>query len=332
MMNRKQAGARNLSRFGFLFVIAFVGILIALFIPWNAWAFASHPQPVQNYEEAAQRIEALRANRQSEMNRDCLLQFLTHGQKVQHVVILVHGYTNCPAQFAQLGQQLYDLGYNVLIAPLPHHGLANRMNNEQGRLTARELTAYADEMVDLAHGLGEQVDIMGISAGGVTAAWVAQNRSDVETAVMISPAFGYQQIPTLLTAPMMNASLALPDTFTWWDETLKEDIAPLHAYPRYSRHSLAEFLRLGFAVQLKSWRTAPAAQRVIVVTNANDTAVNNKLTMEVVRRWQRNGDNVMTYEFPSNLGLSHDLIDPEQPDQQVDVTYPQLIGLLTMEH
>lgn len=66
---------------------------------------------------------------------------------MQHVILLVHGYTNCPAQFGKLGRQFYDLGYNVLIAPLPHHGLADRLNDEQGQLSARELTAYADEMM-----------------------------------------------------------------------------------------------------------------------------------------------------------------------------------------
>lgn len=330
-MKRNQATAGKLKRFFIVFAIIVIGILIALFTPWNVWALSSHPNPVQSYEEAAERIEILRADRQSAMNPDCLLQFLTHGQKVERAIILVHGYTNCPAQFAALGQQFYDLGYNVLIAPLPHHGLADRLNEEQSQLVASELTSYADEMVDLAHGLGEQVSMMGISGGGVTTAWAAQFRSDLDTAVIISPAFGYQQIPTRLTAPTMNILLVMPKTFEWWDENLKEDIGPSHAYPRYSKRTLAQLLKLGFAVQVRSWQASPAARRVIVVTNANDFDVNNALTAEVVRRWQMRGTNIETYEFPLSLGLGHDLIDPEQPDQQISVTYPQLIDLVMHE-
>jgi len=44
------------------------------------------------------------------------------------------------------------------------------MTDEQSQLTADELVAYADEMVDIAQGLGEQVIMVGISAGGVTTA------------------------------------------------------------------------------------------------------------------------------------------------------------------
>jgi alpha-beta hydrolase superfamily lysophospholipase len=328
-VNRKQPATRK--RFFLALSLLVISILIAAFLPWNAWALTSNSHPVQSYEEATKQIDVLRTDRQSEMNPDCLLQLLTHGKKVQHVIILVHGYTNCPAQFGELGQQFYELGYNVLIAPLPHHGLANRINDEQGQLTGKELAAYADQVVDIAHGLGEHVDMAGISAGGVVTAWAAQYRSDLDTAMIISPAFGFQQIPTRLTAPAMNITSLLPDSFTWWDPNLKEDVAPFHTYPRYSKHALAQIMRIGFAVQVKSWISAPAAHRIIIVTNANDTSVNNMLTAEVVRRWQRSGLKVETYEFPISLGLDHDLIDPDQPHQPVDIVYPQLIALITHE-
>jgi pimeloyl-ACP methyl ester carboxylesterase len=330
MMKRTRAAAGGgTRRFILLAILIVLGILLVLFIPWNVWALSSNPHPVQSYDEATQRIEILRADRPSQMNPDCLPQLMTHGSMVQHVIILVHGYTSCPAQFSALGQQFYDLGYNVLIAPLPHHGLADRMTDEQNRLTAKELAEYADEMVDIAHGLGKQITMMGISGGGVTTAWAAQNRSDLDTAVIISPAFGYQQIPTRLTAPVMNITIILPDAFQWWDPVLKENIGPSHAYPRYSKHALVAFLKLGFGVRFKSWQTPPAAHRIVMVTNANDTSVNNELTAEVVRGWQEKGANIETYEFPLSLGLAHDLIDPAQADQPIDIIYPKLVELAT---
>lgn len=81
----------------------------------------------------------------------------------------------------------------------------------------------------------------------------------------------------------MNIMLVLPDSFEWWDTDLKEKTELSYAYPRYSKHALAQFLELGFAVQVRSWGAAPAAHRVIVVTNANDTSVNNALTFDVVQ-------------------------------------------------
>jgi pimeloyl-ACP methyl ester carboxylesterase len=313
-----------------LIILAILGIIAAiLFTPWNISRLASHSKPAQNYEEAVQRIEALKANGVSRMNPGCVTQFMTHGQKTDKVVIFVHGYTNCPAQFMDLGQRFYELGYNVIIAPLPHHGLADRMTDEQGQLTADELAAYADQMVDIADGLGEQITMVGISGGGVTTAWAAQNRKDINVAVVISPAFGYKAIPTTLTAPMMNVVLTLPDTFVWWDEALKENEPPSHAYPRYSKHALAQVLRLGFAVQSKAGQQAPAAAKILVITNANDTSVNNELTAKVVSAWTRKGANITTYEFPASLGYAHDLIDPSQPTLPIDNIYPKLIELIT---
>ena len=313
----------------FTIIIILFALIASLFIPWNVGALTSHPHPAQSYEEAVQRIDVLKANRLSEMNPDCVTQFMTHGNKVAHAIILVHGYTSCPAQFQELGQRFYDLGYNVLIAPLPHHGLADRMTDEQAQLTAKELAGYADEVVDIAQGLGDHISMLGISAGGVTTAWAAQNRSDIDLAVIISPAFGFKQIPTPLTVVLMNAYLLLPNSFVWWDPALQTNSKPFHAYPRYAKRALAQTLELGFAVQAQARQTAPAASKIIVVTNANDTSVNNELTSKVVAYWQADGTQIRTYEFPLSLGLGHDLIDPEQPDQQIEVVYPELIDLVT---
>ena len=140
-------------------ILPIIGILLALvFIvltPWNISNLTSHPRPVQSYAEALQRVETLRAQEPPGMNPVCKLQLMTHDKKVDCAIILVHGYTNCPQQFNELGQRFYALGYNVLIAPLPHHGLADRMTETHAQLKAEELTVYADETVDIAKGLGE---------------------------------------------------------------------------------------------------------------------------------------------------------------------------------
>jgi len=295
--------------------------------PWNISRLSSHPQPVQSYAEAIQRIEILREQERTGMNPVCQLQLMTHEKKVDRAIIFVHGYTNCPQQFKELGQRFYDLDYNVLIAPLPHHGLADRMTDSQAQLKAEELAAYADETVDIAQGLGSQVTMMGISAGGVTTAWAAQNRSDLDLAVIISPALGFQQIPTPLTAAVMNIFSFLPDSFAWWDPELQENAPPSHTYPRYSRHALVQILRLGFATQAAAQHRQPAAKRIVVVFNPTDDAINNQLVEVLVNHWQAHKANLTTYTFDPALELHHDLIDPSQPYQQTDIVYPRLIDL-----
>jgi carboxylesterase len=321
------------------FVLLIVGIVsfivFILFTPWNIAYLTSHPHPVQSYAEALQRIKALRIQEVPDMNPVCRLQFMTHDRQVKRVIVLVHGYTNCPQQFHEFGQRFYNLGYNVLLAPLPHQGLADRMTEEQAQLKAEELITYTDEMVDIAHGLGKQVVLVGFSGSGVTTAWAAQYRRDIDLAVIISPIFGFQQIPTPLTVPAANLYLALPNSFRWWDpscqDSCQEDSGPTYAYPRYSTRALAEIVRLGSAVQVTAQRESPAAHSILVVTNANDPYVNNALTDAFVKVWREHNAHVTTYEFEAALRLGHDLIDPTQPDERIDIVYPRLIDLITQE-
>jgi dienelactone hydrolase len=303
-------------------------MLYLILTPRNISNLVSHPDPVHSYAEALQRVDQMRAQEPPGMNPLCQLQLMTHDKKVARSIILVHGYTNCPQQFKELGERFYNLGYNVLIAPLPHHGLADRNTEEQGLLKAEQLTAYADQTVDIAQGLGEQVVMMGISAGGVTTSWAAQHRSDIDLAVIISPAFGFQQIPAPLTAAVMNITGLLPDSFEWWDPALQEQTPPLYAYPHYSRHALAQTLRLGLAVQAEARHSPPAARRIIMVVNPTDESIDNGRILEVIKNWQAHGANLSTYQFDDTLQLRHDLIDPTQPYQQIETVYPRLIELV----
>ncbi|MFC1509261.1 alpha/beta hydrolase [Candidatus Omnitrophota bacterium] len=305
-----------------------VAAVVIIMTPWNISNLSSLPHPAQSYTEAVQRVEILRAQEPPDMAPVCHLKFMTHDKKADRAIILVHGYTNCPQQFYELGQHFYELGYNVLIAPLPQHGLADRMTEAHAHLKAEELAAYADETVDIAQGLGGEVIMMGLSAGGVATAWAAQHRSDIDVAVIISPAFGFKKIPTLLTAAAMNIHKYIPNSFGWWDPVLQADRPPPYAYPRYSTQALRQILRLGFATQADAKRMQPAAKKMVVVFNVHDNSINNALTMDIVEIWKAHNANLITYEFDANLTVGHDLIDPTQPDQQIDIVYPLLIDLV----
>lgn len=318
-----------LRRWWWVGVLLVLGLLLWAFCtPALVGRIASHPRPAASYAEAVQRAEAWRAQAPAGMNPLCELQLLTHGQQTDRAIVLVHGYTNCPQQFKALGQQFYDLGYNVLIAPMPYQGLADRMSEAHAQLTAEELAAYGDEAVDIARGLGQHVTLMGISAGGAVTAWAAQYRDDLDLAVIISPAIGFKAIPTPLTAAAMNGYGLLPNSFTWWDAEKQAEGTPPYTYPRYSTRALVQTLRLGFATEADARRQRPAAHQIIVVFNANDQAVNNERTTQFIQLWQAQGAPLTTYEFPVDLQLGHDLIDPNDPSARTDVVYPRLIELV----
>jgi carboxylesterase len=307
-------------------VMAVPGYL--LFKPLDIENLKSNPRPVRSYAEAVQRVEDLRSREPADTNPACSLQFLTQGRKVKRAIVFVHGYTNCPNQFLPLGRAFNKIGYNVLIAPLPHHGLSERMTIEHELLTAEELVSYADEMVDIAQGLGEKVTMVGISAGGVTAACAAQFRSDLDAAVIISPAFGFDFLPASLTRPATNFYLTLPNYFEWWDASRKADGTPDHSYPRYSSHALAQILRLGYAVRDAAEGREPAARAITIITNGNDRDINADLVDAIADKWSEGSAILETFEFPADLNLGHDLIDPAQTNQRIDIVYPRLMELI----
>jgi alpha-beta hydrolase superfamily lysophospholipase len=313
----------------FFFVVVIAALAFFALRPAGLAGLAAHPRPAASYDEAAQRVSAL----QAQEGEGCLAagrtRLLTHGARTARAVVLVHGYTACVEQFVPLGQQFFDRGCNVLIARLPHHGRADRLTDEHGQLTAEELAAYADEVVDIAAGLGERVCMAGLSCGGVTTAWAAQNRADVDRALVISPAVGFRQVPRAVTVPLMNVVRLLPDAFAWWEPELKEKSGLPGSYPRYSRRALAETLRLGFATLRCAGQRPAAAASIVMVTNAHDDRVDNAAAARLVAAWRAGGTrNVSQYEFPAGLQVGHDLIDPQQPDARPEVVFPKLVELM----
>ncbi len=291
----------------------------------------SHPDPVATHAEALERIRAWADEAPPDILPQGRLQFLSHDRKTDAAVVFVHGYTSCPHQFLALGQLFFERGYNVLIAPVPYHGLADRMTTAHAKLRAVDLAVYGDRVVDIAQGLGNAVAVAGISMGGAVSAWVGQYRRDVALAVPISPFLGAYVVPAPLTGLAAGIARRLPNQFQWWDPIRQADDGFEYGYPRYATHALCEILHLGQTVQRSAEIRPPAARALLAVTNANDRAVNNTVTRTLVQAWQRQGSPVRTFEFEARLELLHDLIDPNQRGQRVNIVYPKLLELMAGE-
>lgn len=290
----------------------------------------STPHPAQSYSEAITRIEALGAKDTPEVNPLCRTRIMTQGAKVEKAVLFMHGFTNCPQQFHELGARLHERGWNVFIPRLPRHGLADRLTSDLANLTAEELAAFTDEAVDIAWGLGDHVVVAGISGGGIAAAWAAQFRRDVSRAVITAPSFAFTIVHPRLTGVMKTLSLSLPNFFIWWNANRKTNTKPDYAYPRFSTRALGEITKLGFAVREAAQQLKPAARSIVLVTNPNDPAVDNGTALRLLDLWrERGGENIEHYELDAALSIGHDIIDPTQEDQRVEAVYPVLIDLIT---
>jgi esterase/lipase len=289
----------------------------------------THPAPT--YEQALTRIQNYQAQEGGDINSVCRSQLLTHGHKTERAIVFFHGFTSCPRQFVPLGEKFFDLGYNVFLPREPHHGYQDLLTTTLKDLTAEVMIDRAGRAIDITRGLGERVTVCGLSMGGTVAAWAAQFRPDVYRAVIIAPPFEVGAIPRFIHKPFTRVVLAIPNFFVWWDPKLKEknDRRPPFSYPRYASHALAENWKLAIDIRRAAQHEAPAAQHILVITNANDHTIRNEAVHELAELWRKRAPEcVETYEFAAEQKLRHDLIGADVPGQKVDVVYPVLIELI----
>lgn len=322
-------------RFLFL-LLAFIGLIVVLLAAWLIWpvspsSFAQPPTPpAPNYQQAIAAFEASVAGTPPTVREDCRPQLLTHGQPTKEVFVLLHGLSNAPIQFMPLAQELFAQGHNVLIPRMPYHGEQDRLTTEWGRLTAADLLRTSNEAADLARGLGDRVTVIGLSVNGTVAAWMAQNRSDLDRIMVLSPFLSPAGLPEGIVTPIAKVLFALPNQFVWWNSELKENNSgPPYAYPRFPTRAVASVLLLGRSVINQSEQKPPACGRIIVVTTASDLALNNAVTDRLVGNWQAHRPgSVQAYEFPADQKIPHDFIDPHQPTANTPLTYAKLLELL----
>lgn len=290
--------------------------------------YASNAHPVVDYTEAVRRVESKIAA-ELDFNPESHTFLLTRGAKTARAIIFVQGYASSPAPFKQIAEQFYERGYNVLTMALPYHGLADRMSTEHAKLRADDFMRYGDQVVDIARGLGTHVTMAGISCGGLITGWVAQQREDVDLAVLISPGFGFKAIPRFWTPLAAWAFRVFPNRFIWDDPEKKADSQRPYNYLRLSTHVLGQILRLSQATQALARREIPAAGSILVITNLNDPSVDNVVTDKVVNLWRaRRAKDVQTYQFPADLGLGHDIIGVTDPNMNLAAVYPKLLELI----
>lgn len=286
--------------------------------------------PAASYEAAIATFEAIRSDEASlPLFPGCESQLLTHGAKVARVVVYLHGLTNCPLQAEELAKQLFELGYNVYVPRWPGHGEADQMTLSLVDLTAETMVASTDQAIDLAHGLGDEVTVTGMSAGGAMTAWAAQFRADVADTVAVSPFLGPHFVPPWANRAAANLLLRMPNMMLLWNP-LEPNGSPgmEHSYPRIPTHALAQFMRLGEVISDSANREPPRAAGLGMLLNDADFAVNNALAWQVIDSWRAKGRQVDVEVLPLTDLLPHDLIDPRMPGARTELVYPVLLDMI----
>lgn len=313
-------------------VLAALAVVLALALwPASTSGLGSSARPVMSYDRAVAAVEAIREDERADVIEPCRSVAMTHGRKTENAVVLVHGLTNCPKQWELFGREIYARGWNVLILRLPDHGIGDPQTGKIGpvsalkHLSAEKLARYGDQAVDLGRGLGENTHVMGLSLGGTVAAWMAQERNDVERAVVIAPGIGLPEGPYALTWGVTNFFTHIPDLSIGHSGKLA------HEYQGWSTGGIADTFVLGKYVRQRSDKETPAAKTISVLLNPNDDTISNPRAEELVDAWRGQGHRVRLDWLPKSPVLGHDVIDPGQPWADPSLVYPKLMQMLGVQ-
>ena len=315
-----------------IWVAAVLGALVLVVLVMALWpastsGLGSDPDPTVGYDDAVERFAESTSDEAGLVYEPCESVLMDHGERVEVAVVLFHGLTNCPKQFVDFAETLHADGANVLILRAPRHGIANADGSGIGSLSniagldAAELRDFADDSVDIAVGLGDEVRVLGLSMGGVLAEWTAQHRDDVDRVVPVAPAMSIPGVPGFLTTGFVNLFDKLPNIDLPGESNLD------HAYVGESTEGLVATFLLARSVEDDAEEVGPAAGEVIVVINPDDNQVDPGYVSSFASEWNERAGNVAIVELPA-VGLPHDVIDPDQPEGNPELVYPILLDLL----
>ncbi|MBV9103556.1 MAG: alpha/beta hydrolase [Candidatus Eremiobacteraeota bacterium] len=277
--------------------------------------------------EARRRLDAIaeRERAEPELNPASSTRWWLQKGVAGTAVVLLHGITNTPQQYAALAPQLHADGHSVIAPRFPYHGYRDRLTSAVARLTIEDLLARSLEAIVTASLLAWRVEVLGISVGATVAAWLGL-RVSLDNVIAVAPFFGIMYFPGSVSDALGWAFHRLPNTFVWWDPIRRDRQLPLHAYPRFPTRGLASALRLA-----SGFKGAPLGQqhtrRFTLVFNSHEPIVNNRVASSRVTAAAGREVPVQTVVL-TGLPYQHDIIEPTVPHARTDLVYPVLRELV----
>lgn len=310
------------------------GLLWAVLRPVRMDDLGSAPDPAATPADAQARFALLAAADGADIIDICRSRLvippdLAPGARARRAVVIFHGLSSCPHAQVALIPLLAAAGCAVLVARMPHHGLADNKAASLRHFLGPVIAAHVDQVVDIAAGLGDELVVAGISGGAVLAGWVAATRAEVDEAVLIAPFYGMATFGDRFNALLMRLMLLLPD-FSIWKNPLKgrRSQAPAHNMARQSSRGVGDMMRVGLATRRRASAGRAPAGRVTLVLNEADIAISNQVAESMGRAFAAGGTPVSILWLPRALGLPHELIDPVQLGDRTAIVNPALTALL----
>ena len=306
-----------------------IGAVLLLRIP----SFHSLPHPAKDFEQAKVLFENLRRTESIlPLRPEGASRMLAHGTKTPRAFVLLHGITNCPEQFLSLARILHAQGANVIIPRARYAGFADVLNSVQGNQSGQDLLDQASVGLDIAAGLGDRVSLVCLSGSAVAGTWMTQHRDGVDEMLLLAPFFSLDGVPLPLNDTGAAILSRTPNFYQWWDSEKKENLAgPKYAYPRFGTRCMASTIQLSRNVRQNLAHLPLRMEALHFLISASDTAANNPLTKEIAASLAKSHTATITIdEFPAELNIPHDMIDPSQPHANTEIAYKKILELLDM--
>jgi pimeloyl-ACP methyl ester carboxylesterase len=268
-------------------------------------------RPAMDHEHAMAALARLTSADGPEVTPAARTQLLSPQGAARGTIIVWHGFTNCPAQFAEVAEILCAEGYFVLVARIPRHGNSDTLTRDLEELAVEELGDFCDACVDAAAGLPGPLMLIGFSVGGTLAAWTAATRAEIERVVAISPMIAPVGVPMSLERLIVRFRGLMPATWIWWDPRKKEQIGGSpHVYPGFPMTGLIPLAHIGVSLHDRRVVTNHRLRSVTLISNPLDTVVRNGPARAMATRvFAGHADTVEELMLDRSLGWSHDFID-----------------------
>ena len=278
--------------------------------------------------EARARFELLAARDGPEISAAGRSRFYATRERTALGVVLLHGLTNAPEQWARFASELSERGINSIVPRFPGHGHVDRQTKVIGRVRASELMETAGAGVAVAAAAAERVVVVGLSIGAPLAAALALANPQIARIVCIAPLFGLAHLSRRQNALITKTLEIVPNLFLPWDPRGGTAQIPPYAYARFPTRVLAECLRVALDVQKRARDGIAPHGDVRFLLNAHEPACNNDLASETSRNWNavRPGSSIVetAYDFPP----VHDVVDPNNEEARTDIVYPRIHALI----
>ena len=313
------------------------GILLILIFSVAAFVFlppAPLPVPTTSiaypsYEAAIKDMASFDTKEADLLRDECKSIVYSTGKKESRSIVIFHGYTNCPKQFAELGERLFKKGYNVIIPRTPGHGHSDRMTDALANVTFEDFSEYIHRSVAIGNTIGDDVTILGLSAGGTFALWAALFEPNADRFIAMAPVAYPRGFDPILRNLVIRYAALMPNEFKWWNDEQKNTLdGPNYAYPRYSSRSMGIVLHMASEVESALHSGTHASKVVGFVINEHDPALLPDKLLEISNLFETSGAKMVRLLFKEKEKLPHDLIDEHNIKEHKEYVYSALLKFI----